>query len=66
MDWWALMHKGMQELPWGSPDNLKRLTIPQLACLVSDRPIGRGLCATAEDFLREAARVEAEESAWGD
>jgi hypothetical protein len=65
MDWWGLIHKAMTELPWGSPENVKRMTVPQLACLASERPIGTGPCATREEFLREAARIEAAEAAWG-
>lgn len=65
MDWWRLLHKGMTELPWGSMDNLKRLTVPQLACLASERPIGRRACATKAEFLAELARAEAAESEWG-
>ena len=40
MNWWNFYHQLMTELHW-PPETIGRLTIPQMICILSDRPPGR-------------------------
>ena len=58
-----MYHTAMREIPWATPEALGRLTIPQLACLGSEKPPGN-TSGSAEAFQEYLRRRAAEEAAW--
>jgi hypothetical protein len=56
----------MNELQW-PPATLARMTIPQLLCLLNERPPSApGAIRTAEDFAAMLDRKAAEDAAWNE
>ena len=49
VNWWKLWHDAMNELHW-LPEQIGRLTLTQLACLVSVRPPGAQHAKTLEEY----------------
>jgi hypothetical protein len=54
----------MQELSWATPEQLGKLTLPQLTCLNSDRPPNRQRMASPYELQAIMERREAEEAEW--
>jgi hypothetical protein len=56
----------MNELQW-TPDRLARMTIPQLLCLLNEKPPSApGAIKTADDFAAMLDRKAAEDAAWNE
>jgi hypothetical protein len=57
----------MTELPWGSPAAIARMTLPQLACLMSEKSPGKGTpCRTAAEYFAAEERIAREQARWDD
>lgn len=54
----------MVELPWGSPDRIGRLTIPQLLCLGNEHAPGHERIRSAADFQIRAAEILQAQESW--
>jgi len=63
-DWYALYHAAMVNVPWASPDAIKKLTIPQLICVGNEKPPGRNVIRNAEEWRAMMARREEEDRRW--
>lgn len=66
-NWWAIIHKFMQEVPWGSPDRFLAMTIPQLHALSHERPPGGPKpLESAEDVAEMLEQRAKREQQWSD
>ena len=67
VNWWLVIHKALTELPWGAPEHVLGMTLPQLACLCHERPPGGPKrLESAEDVAAMLEQRAAAERVWSE